>query len=117
MPTRHSKKRRPPPREAQAYKSDDGEVDVTNLSMTATPYDVLEVTARGPASRKALAEFARAWLDNAQEATSNFIVQTEEKQQAEALEAFEVCESLSDKDFYLTIAAAKLTRNSPCARR
>ena len=53
---------------------------MTNLSPKATPYDVQEVTAGGPASRKALAEFARAWLGNAQEATSNFTVQTEEEQ-------------------------------------
>ncbi len=73
---------------ALLYKGDDGEVDMTNLSPKATPYDVQEVTSGGPASRKALAEFARAWLGNAQEATSNFTVQTEEEQQAEALEAF-----------------------------
>ncbi len=101
---------------ALLYKGDDGEVDMTNLSPKATPYDVQEVTAGGPASRKALAEFARAWLGNAQEATSNFTVQTEEEQQAEALEAFEDCRSLSDKDFYLSIAAAKLNGSSPRAQ-
>ena len=54
----------------------------------------------------------RAWLGCAWEATSNFAVESEEEQQATALEAFEDSQGFSDKDFYLSLAVAKLNRDS-----
>ena len=70
------------------------------------------MTAGGPASRRATVDFARAWLGCAREATSNFAVENEEEQQAAALEAFEDSQGLSDTDFYLSLAAAKLNGDS-----
>ena len=97
---------------ALLYKGDDGEINLTTLPASATPYDVRGVTVGGPASRRATIDFARAWLGGAQEATSNFAVESEEEQQAAALEAFEDSQGLSDKDFYLSLAAAKLNGDS-----
>ena len=102
---------------ALLYKGDDGEVDLATLPAPSTLYGLPhEVAAGGPASRAATAEFARAWLDRAQEATSNFIVESDEKLQATAKEAFEDCQVLSDKDLLLSLAAARLPGASPRAQ-
>ena len=47
---------------ALLYKGDDGEINLTTLPASATPYDVRGVTVGGPASRRATIDFARAWL-------------------------------------------------------
>ena len=63
---------------ALLYKGDDGEINLTTLPASATPHDVRGVTVGGPASRRATFDFTRAWLGGAQEATSNFAVESEE---------------------------------------
>ena len=100
---------------ALLYKGDDGEVDLT--AFPATLYGVPRaVTAGGPASRAATADFARAWLGHAKHATSNFIVESDEEQQATAKGMFEDCRGLSDEAFLLTVAAAKVEGASPRAQ-
>ena len=99
---------------ALLHKGDDGEADVTNLP--ATLYDVRDLTAGGPAARKATADFARAWLDQAQEATSNFEVETEQEERVAALRAFEDSQGLTNKEFLLSLAAAKLNGNTARAQ-
>ena len=100
---------------ALLYKADDGEADPSSLPVTAL-YDVRDLTAGGPAARKATAQFARAWLDHAQEASSNFDVETEEEERVAALEAFHDSQELTNKEFLLTVAAAKLNGNTRRAK-
>lgn len=102
---------------ALLYKDDDGEIDLSGLPVVAPQYGPPpEVSAGGRGSRAATVIFVQAWLHTAQEAMSNFTVQSDEELQATALETFDDCRSLSDKDFLLHLAAAKLPGASPRAQ-
>ena len=102
---------------ALLYKGDDCEVDLTGLPVVAPMHGPPpDVSAGGRASRAATAAFVQAWLHGAQEATSNFTVQSDEELQATALETFEDCQNLSEKEFLLNLAAAKLPGASPRAQ-
>ena len=77
---------------ALLYKGDDGEVDLSGLPVVAPLYGPPhDVSAGGRASRAATAIFMQVWLHNAQEAMSNFTVESDEELQATALETFEEC--------------------------
>jgi len=103
---------------ALLFKGDDTKVDLVGLPMLRAPLYGLppEVTLGGRASRTATAAFVQTWLHSALESTSNFTVQSDEELQATALEAFEDCQGLSDKEFLLSLAAAKLPGASPLAQ-
>ena len=103
---------------ALLYKGDDAPISVAGLPMVRAPLcgPPPDMTAGGRASRAATATFVQAWLHNAQEATSNFTVESDEELQATALQTFKDCQNLSDKDFLLNLAAAKLPGASPRAQ-
>ena len=102
---------------ALLYKSDDAEMNLAALPVPATLYGLpREVTAGGPASRAATAEFARAWLGHARQSTSNFTVESDEEQHATAKELLDDCRDLPEEEFLLSLAAAKVGGASPRAQ-